>query len=515
MKKNLLKSLLVVVALTMGMNAWADEVEATLTHTASSYCGSDANVYTSDIDGQKEHVNNAAFNATWQGAAYADFSFTLPEGSSISKALLTFRVVGESRRERPCDLQYANAGEQLDYDSLGTGTAKYNLPATTIKSITFPKGSEETMTVDVTTAVSTIAEAGQSNIIFKWTGNPGGGDVYGKNSTYAPTLVITAMNASSMTSYTVKFTDGTNELKDAKVYSNVVIGETAQAKEEDLADFTVEDNKYIYVSGNDPITLVADAAQNVITLKFRKAENWSYTITTSGNGDPLGYKKTGSVFENSKVWVDFPRYQGDEFGQYVFEKKPANNDMGQEFTINQNNFTADVAYTLVEGVEHVFWGEGEILFEKVADSPYCSNRMSGGSAGYVTDDNGWFTSLEPGTYQIRAGVTGEVSFTFSAGAQTILTASSSGNFVTETTNEFTLEEEEDIIVEAGGDAGSSTKIPKAIDYILITKAADITNGIQTVATQQQPAAMFNLAGQRVQQAQKGLYIQGGKKFVVK
>ncbi len=49
----------------------------------------------------------------------------------------------------------------------------------------------------------------------------------------------------------------------------------------------------------------------------------------------------------------------------------------------------------------------------------------------------------------------------------------------------------------------------------ITIYSAATNAIQTVNATQQPATIFNLAGQRVQQAQKGLYIQGGRKYVVK
>ncbi len=42
-----------------------------------------------------------------------------------------------------------------------------------------------------------------------------------------------------------------------------------------------------------------------------------------------------------------------------------------------------------------------------------------------------------------------------------------------------------------------------------------TTAISEVTTTQQPAAIFNLAGQRVEKAQKGLYIQNGRKFVSK
>jgi hypothetical protein len=82
------------------MSAWAGNYNATLTHTASSFCSTDANSYTSTVDAAKEHVNNAAFNATWQGAAYAEFAISIPSGESITSATLTFLSYGEKRNER-------------------------------------------------------------------------------------------------------------------------------------------------------------------------------------------------------------------------------------------------------------------------------------------------------------------------------------------------------------------------------------------------------------------------------
>lgn len=167
---------------------------ATLTHTASSSSASDATVFTSTVDAEKEHVNNAKFGNTWAGAAYADFSVaTLPAGASITKATLTFTAIGENRRARATDVLYVNAGAALDYDALATGTASADLAATRIQSVDFPQTpptDSQKFEIDATEALNTILAAGQKNIIFKWTGNQGGGDVAGKASENAPTLII-------------------------------------------------------------------------------------------------------------------------------------------------------------------------------------------------------------------------------------------------------------------------------------------------------------------------------------
>ena len=168
-----------------------NDVPDGLVHTASSFCGEDPAVFTSTVDAEYEHVNNTKMSEKWGGAAYAEFAFTLPEGQAY-KAELTFTGRGESRNPRNCDVLYVNAGEQLDYVALRSRTAKVDLAATSITSVTFPKGADatETFTVDVTDAVKAIAEAGQKRIIFKFTGNPGGGDLLGKASDNAPQLTI-------------------------------------------------------------------------------------------------------------------------------------------------------------------------------------------------------------------------------------------------------------------------------------------------------------------------------------
>ena len=161
---------------------------ATLVHTASSSKGSET--FTNTVDADKEHVNNANFSNNWAGAAYAEFSLAdLPNGATITSAMLGFVGVGESRSARNTDVMYVNAGEVIDYATITESTDGVNLPANLIQSVSFPKGASEGFNVDVTDAVKAITEA-QKYIIFKWTNNPGGGDVLGKANMDAPKLYI-------------------------------------------------------------------------------------------------------------------------------------------------------------------------------------------------------------------------------------------------------------------------------------------------------------------------------------
>ena len=78
MKRNLLRTLFLSIMMILGATGvWADEITATLDHTAGAQWGS--NTGASTVDAEKEHYNNDAATA-WAGCAYAKFSYTIPEG---------------------------------------------------------------------------------------------------------------------------------------------------------------------------------------------------------------------------------------------------------------------------------------------------------------------------------------------------------------------------------------------------------------------------------------------------
>ena len=459
MKKQLLRMMLVAVAMVFGASGvWADELTATLTHTASSSCAGDASAYTSTLDAEKEHVNNSAFNSTWQGAAYADFSFAIPEGSSVTKATLTFHIFGESRRDRDCGIYYVNAGEQLDYEAIAAGNAKVNLPATQIGNVTFNRsGDNVEKTQDVTEAVKAIVAAGQSNIIFKWTGNPGGGDVAGKGLETAPVLVIETASAASQTKYTIKFVDeANNKIKDDVVYDGT-IGQEAVIPAEDKANFYSEDGlkKYIFVSG-ETITLVADEASNVITLTFREAAIYKYIVNFVAGESILG-SKTGETFEGDGATVAYPKYLALE-GQ-LYTKDATDKEYNYKFTPEADGEVKALEYTAVEGVDNVvFLTEGEY----VEDLTPCTTantgvRSSNSASAYAATDTK-IAVLTPGTYKLHAIIydaskTPDSHFIFKAGENQIADFNCTVINIQEfDSEEFTVEETCHLILTAVGSA---------------------------------------------------------------
>lgn len=465
------------VALIFGVTgAWADEITATLVHTASSYCGTSNSTFTSTVDAENEHINNSKFTGTWAGAAYAEFSIAIPEGQTIQSASLAWNGVG-SGKNRTTDIMYVNAGLTLDYDAMAAGDAKVDLGATQIANVSFPAKKTTAFNTDVTDAVK--ESAGQGYVIFKFTNNAGGGDLVGKGAAEgAPVLTIVTADASAMTSYTVKFTDAEgNELKDAVVY-DVLKGEEATASAADIASFFNADNtkKYIYVSGNQTITAAEDAASNVITLVFREAATWNYTINAvDGDGNVLKTLKTGTNFEAEKFDVAYAAYISVD-GTIYKSSKQSSDGKGYYFTLdlNADNVTKDITFTASDITGVVYFSEAEDI-EGLTQTTNANTfiRSSNGASAYAADGDFVFTTLPNGKYKVATVIcdatknAGSV-WNFKAGEKNIFEFTASNvNWAEGTSEEFELNAAStDIALVQGGG------VNQGVDLIYIIKTGD-------------------------------------------
>lgn len=454
------------------------EVSVSLTHTASSYSGGTAGDFTSTVDAENEHINNSKFSAAWAGAAYAEFSVLIPEGVSIKSATLTWSGVG-SGKVRTTDVMYVTAGETIDYATMqSTGKESVNLSATKIETVTFPANATTDFTTDVTDAVKTIVEGGQNYIIFKFTNNIGGGDLVGKGAAEkAPVLTLETVDASTMTTYTVKYVDGEgNEVKAAGVY-DIVTGETATVSDEDKAAIYTEDNtkKYIYVScDRDNIVTVADSASNVITATFREAATYNYTVEAiDESGNVLATVGTYSNFEgetgvkapyNTYVLVDATLYEaaknGKEYNQYI--------------DLTEDNMKVQVTYTKTAIENVVYYQEAEnVEGLTLATNANTGIRSSNSASAYAAEADVELTKLPAGKFTLTAVICDtkkamDAAFSFIAGADTVLTtASSAVNWSSSTSKEFALTAETAISLAKGGNS------MQAVDFVYIQKTGTV------------------------------------------
>ena len=473
MKKSLLTSFLLTLMMILGgATSWADEVSATLDHTAGAQWGS--NTGASTVDAEKEHYNNDAAGS-WAGCAYAKFSFAIPSGHSITGAKLTYSVNqgGKSGRNdiiyymaKDFDLDWANFAGQTGTDLRNAGSRAGKAVAS---AATGGTGDRLNLQQDVTDAVKAIYDAGQNYIIFQWTGNAGGADLYGKTSANAPTLVITTADASSVTTYTVKFTDGTNDLKDAKVYEGVAIGSEQTASANDMASFMANDKKWIYQSGNETITTVADAASNVITLVFREAATVNYSLTDATTSTVVAQ---GTGFEADVIPAYYPHYILKENVLYECPKQGSNPWYGVNITLGNTDTEKSINYTATDIENVVFVSEGEALTGASKNTGnYADIRSFGGCVGYAATEDIVIANLPAGKYKIKADL---FTPTSAMGSQKIkvgeqvltLTSTANGYHNEIETEEFELAAATDILLAAGG---SGTN---AVDWLYIQKTGD-------------------------------------------
>lgn len=466
MKTNLFKSLTLAIGMLASVtSATADEITATLVHTAGTSYGKAAGT-ANTVDGKEEFYNYDNSRDTYfVGYAFAEFSFTIPEGETISKAELTWTANSiNTSKDRKTSIYYLNTGVTLDYNKILTTQDNYRFSGkkTWIFDDSF-KGIK-TQTTDVTAALNAISEAGQKYIIFQWTNNDGSGRLSGKASDKAPVLKITTVSASSTTKYTIKYVDASGkDIKEAQKYDGI-IGQNFTASTEDMAAVYTSDKKYIYESGNETKVAVKEATSNVITLKFREAATYKYTVKNDIND----YAVSGTAFEGENATVAFSRYTLKD--GVLYEANAISQQYNLTFAVNEDNIVKTINYKKTSIDNVAYYSEAEDISTLTStNAGYIPIRCSSAKGAYAATD-AVITKLPAGTYKLTTAVFGNAgtTFNFYAGKKNIFTISTAGRLNEEPSSSFTLTEPTDIILNQAGNAGSS---PKVLDYIIIKQEA--------------------------------------------
>lgn len=173
-------------AITVTANAAAS---VTLEHTASAPFDEAVTDGSHEVTIDKEtHYFNNEGNNGWVSYAFAEFSFNIPDGEYVESATLTWS--GTSGKWYGSALYYLDPDITLDYTSLSTEqNYRYAYDKTLISGeIESLQNGKVDIKTDVTSAVKAMSDNGK--IIFQWTGNAGGAELYGKTSEHAPTLTI-------------------------------------------------------------------------------------------------------------------------------------------------------------------------------------------------------------------------------------------------------------------------------------------------------------------------------------
>ena len=476
MKTNLFKSLTLAIGMLASVtSATAEEIAATLVHTAGtaySLAVSRGN-QTNTVDGKNEYYN-LDDSYGWIGYAFAEFSFTIPEGETISKAELTWTANSVNTKTRDNTIYYLNTGVTLDYEKILSTQDNYRFSGKKTKISNDNFKGIKTITTDVTDAVKAISEAEQNYIIFQWTNNGGTALLSGKASDKAPVLKITTVSASSTTKYTIKYVDASGkDIKKAQEYDGI-IGQNFTASTEDMAAVHTSDKKYIYESGNETKAAVKEATSNVITLKFREAATYKYAVKNNIND----YAVSGTAFEGDNAKVAFSQYILKDGVLYETNKIDDNRkEFNWTFAVNEDKTVKTLNYkeTTINNV--AYYSEGENIDGlTIINSGNSAIRSSNSASAYAKDADVVFTTLPAGKYKLTSvvykGSSSDATFSYKAGEKVIFTHTAKNiNSDTQTSEEFTLNESTPISLVKGGNDR------QGIDFIYIQRTGDATETV--------------------------------------
>ena len=478
MKTNLFKSLTLAIGMLASVtSATAEEITATLVHTAGTAYGRAAASNANTVDSENEYYNNDNSRKDyWDGYAFAEFSFTIPDGEAISKAELTWVANSPDSRNRNTTIYYLNTGNTLNYEKILSTQDNYQFSGkkTWINNYEF-KGIT-TRTTDVTDAIKAISESKQKFIIFQWTNNAKPASLYGKASDKAPVLKITTVSASSATKYTIKYVDASGkDIKKAQEYDGI-IGQNFTASTEDMAAVYTSDKKYIYESGNETKVAVKEAASNIITLKFREAAKYKYTVKNNIND----YAVSGTAFEGDNAKVAFSQYILKDGVLYETNKIDDNRkQFNWTFAVNEDNTVKTLNYNKTTINNVAYYSEGEnIEGLTIINSGNSAVRSSNSASAYAKDEDVVFTTLPAGKYKLTSsicdfkGKDASAEFSYKAGKKVIFTHKAEViNSDTKTSEEFTLNESTPISLVQGGNES------QGVDYIYIQRTGDATKTV--------------------------------------
>ena len=244
------------------------------------------------------------------------------------------------------------------------------------------------------------------------------------------------------------------------------------------ASFFVDDVKYFRANG-EPESFTIAAEGNTFNVNVRLAATWNYSLVSS-LGDNIA---TGSGFEGETVTVGYPRYLLADGAFY--EAGKSNNEYRAKIALNEDNTSATVTYTLKEGVNAVFYAEGEktegMTVSTAGNIPV---RASGAEAG-VAEEDVTITTLPAGKYIFHAGIFtskssyGENTVNFGIGEQTFSATFTSVNLCEVASAEYELLKSTEI--KYLGTSWSDAQF----DYIWIEKTGDV---------EVTPTAVYTVAG---------------------
>lgn len=373
--------------------------------------------------------------------------------------------------------------------------------------------------------------------------------------------------------YTVKYVDANGkELKDART-GNGQVGKFVTLLDSDKAPITINveegglngKQKYIYNSDDSETVAIADGGTAVITVTFREAEIYAGVLNCMIDGQTGATARLASFsgfnfFEGDNYYLYPSRAYGKD-GKYYFVDATSWNGVTFTFPGSLNSRTINGVVTYIGQLNYAaidsvaYFANFEDLALPVADEGYGTGlgQLVGtvnswySFSGGIFDrfDGGRGIRLDAGSYVYTEPIAEAAAYKVSIYGRNDKSANDekpyalgyieNGSEEIKMYNELTIAAwgsattgyniVEGVNIPAGAKLvimntnEDSTASQISLDDISLTKTgeyvAPVVTGIKNVEKIQNAGIIYNLNGQVVKATKKGLYIQNGKKFVVK
>ena len=272
------------------------------------------------------------------------------------------------------------------------------------------------------------------------------------------------------------------------------------------ASFFVDDVKYFRADG-EPESFTIAASGNTFNVNVRLAATYNYSLS-----DNFGATVTsGSGLEGEKVYVPYPRYLLKD-GKF-YEAAVTNKEYRKSLTLSENNISATAEYTLKDGVNAVFFVEGEKIEGMTENTAGNIPVRASNAMGGVSTEDLTITTLPAGKYKFHAGIFtskssyGENTVNFGIGEQTFAAGFTGVNLNEIASDEFTLNAATEIKY-----LGTTSWADAQLDYIWVEKTGDVEVAEKTYTVAGAPASLFgaewdpsNTAGDMTLNTETGLY----------
>ena len=281
------------------------------------------------------------------------------------------------------------------------------------------------------------------------------------------------------TTYTLHYVDEQGKQIKDDITISTVVGTDVTVNEIQSSPIYTEDQteKYIFVSANS-INTVADETQNVITLVYRQAETWSYTVNYTGADEEYVLQTfTGSAFEGDESFWPYPAVILHEGILYRAQPQSSQYRVPISMEADKKEYFVNYSYT---AEEVVFCTEGEdIPGISLCNAGNMIIRSSNAACGYAPEQTPLVT-LPAGEYYIKAVMSvpsGSGGMTLYKGSEVLMEMTAERSNWTEVEGKLWTDRPAVLSIQGGGTGAG-------LDFIYIQKTGYVEDVTLDISAQE-------------------------------